>query len=138
MKKLFALLITSVLLFQPTFADQSKGEEKSGKRKQHMQQLMEELQLSNEQKESFKQIMKEQREKHYAVMNEIHEQVKPKMDAIHDETRQRLATILDENQLESYNKFAEKKRNHMKERMEKKYRQKRSEKYFDTENDQTD
>ena len=137
MKKLFALLITSVLLFQPTFADQSKGKEQSGKRKQHMQQLMGELQLSNEQKESFKQIMKEQREKHHAIMNEIHEQVKPKMEAIHDETKQRLATILDEKQLESYNKFAEKKRNHMKERM-KQHRQKRSEKYFDTENDQTD
>ena len=60
---------------------------------QHIERLIQKLQLSDDQLEAFKKIMKDQHEKHRAVMKEIHEQARPKMEVMRNETKQQLSSL---------------------------------------------
>ena len=103
MNRLITLALVLFVFTQPVFADRDKKGD-------HIDRLIKELQLNDDQVDPVKDILKEQRQKHLA----IREQVKPQMEAIHEETKQRLSTVLDSDQLQRFEEFINKKHERMK------------------------
>ncbi|WP_150303468.1 Spy/CpxP family protein refolding chaperone [Pseudomonas saliphila] len=98
MRNLLIASVTAITLglSGSVFAAQHKG---GGEHKdRYMDRLTEELDLSAEQQEQFREIKKEQMEKH----REIHEESKERMDE-----------VLDEEQRERFDEFHEKNRDKM-------------------------
>ena len=107
MKRLITLALVLFVFTQPVFAERDKKGE-------HIDRLIKELQLNDDQVDTVKNILKEQSQKRQAIFNEIRDQVKPKMEAIHEETKQRLSTVLDSDQLQRFEEFINKKHERMK------------------------
>lgn len=110
----FIILITAFM--QPAFAEKGKRGENMDRRGQHMERMIEELQLSSEQAPVVRQIMEEQHKKMRSEMEAIHEQMKPKMEALKAETNQRLSTVLTAEQLQTFSAQMEKRENKMRDR----------------------
>lgn len=119
MKLLVTLFITAFIFVQPAFAEHGHKGQRMEKHGQHIERLIQKLQLSDDQLEAFKNIMKGQHEKHRAVMKEMHEQARPKMEAIYNDTKQRLSTILNDEQLQHFEEMMQKRHDHMHGRMNK-------------------
>ena len=110
----FIILITAFM--QPAFAEKGNPGQYKEHRGQHMERMMEELQLSSEQEPAVRQIMEEQHKKMRSEMQAVHEQMKPKMEALKAETGQRLSTVLTAEQLQTFNAQMEKRENKMRDR----------------------
>lgn len=82
----------------------------------HLERLMDELELTAEQEPQVRQILEEQHGKMRSEMENMREQVKPRLEAIGAETSERLSAVLNQEQLQTFNKMVEKKREHMKKR----------------------
>lgn len=109
MKYIATLIILITAFMQPAFAEK-------GKRGQHMERMIEQLQLTSKQEPVVRQIMEEQHNKMRGEMEAVHEQMKPKMEALKAETNQRLSTVLTAEQLQTFNAQMEKRENKMRER----------------------
>jgi len=119
MKLLVTLFLTAFIFFQPAFAEHEHKGQRMEKHGQHIERLIQELQLSDDQVMTFKQIIKDQHEKRRAVMKEIHEQLRPKMEAMRNETKQRLSNVLNDEQLQHFEEMMQKRHDHMHGRMNK-------------------
>ena len=78
----------------------------------HLERLMDELELTAEQEPQVRQILEEQHGKMRSEMENMREQVKPRLEAIGAETSERLSAVLNQEQLQTFNKMVEKKREH--------------------------
>ncbi len=119
MNRLYAVAMGLLIASQPLFAEKGEWGPRKGKGGQHMERMIQKLQLSDEQATSFRQIMQEQREKQRAVMKELREEAKPQMEIIQNETIQRLSSVLDESQLQQYQELAAERRSRIQGRMQK-------------------
>ena len=98
MKALATLAVIISVFMQPAFAEK-------GKRGQHMDRMIEELQLTSEQEPAVRQILTEQ-----------HTKMRRTMEDFRAETSQRLSTVLTDEQLQTFNAQMEKHQNKMRER----------------------
>jgi Spy/CpxP family protein refolding chaperone len=115
MKNITTIAILCTALIQPAFAEKGKHEDHMERRSQHMDRMIEELQLTSEQAPAVKQIMEEQHTKMRSEMEAVHEQVRPKMEALKAETSQRLSTVLTKEQLQTFNSKMGKRHDEMRE-----------------------
>ena len=104
MKRLLGVFLLALTVTQPAPAEDSGYD-------CHRDRIFKELQLSEDQAGTVKQIMKEKREKQMVIM----EETRPKMEALYNETREQLAAVLDDEQLSKFDEIEETKHNKRKE-----------------------
>lgn len=117
MKKIIAVVMSTLLLASLALADHPAGGKHKGK---HRDRLISKLELTEQQKQPVADILKEQWNKSREIMGSAFEQVRPQMEALHEETRQRLTDVLTEEQLQKYDELSSRKH----ERMQKRYSRK--------------
>lgn len=116
MKYLSLIALLLGIGIQPVFAEKGGPWNHPDKRARHMEKMIDELQLSDEQEPRVRQILEEQHGKMQARMLRLREQLKPEMEAIAAETSERLADVLNEEQMKTFDSHVQKKREKMQKR----------------------
>lgn len=109
MKNIAIITLIVLAISEPVFAER-------GKRGQHMDRMIQNLNLTEEQEPAVRQILEEQHTKFRSEMQSVRDQAQPRMEALKAETSQRLSTVLNTEQLQTFNSNMEKRQQKMQER----------------------
>lgn len=116
--KLYPFHLLALLVLSITFTQHSQARPPHGDPSEHWQQLAEELALSEEQTESFLNVLSSQHEKRREIIkaHKMESKKKPReaMDALHQETLSQLASVLTEEQLQQFEAEIDAHRKHRK------------------------
>jgi len=120
------ILVLLALMFSQQYA--LAGHDERG---EHGKRIAEELELTAEQSDAFRDIMQEQKSKRQEMFSEFRQQMKEQMQSLHDETRQKLTGVLTGEQLAKFDEMREKRMEKMKHRMQQRHEKHKSGRHHD-------